>query len=373
LLNNLLGLFHISKNKNPLLGVFCSKSVTQWLSAQVATHNVKALVEANQKVGIHLFFFSLNDVNFSNDEIHGYYYDREESKWKRTRFPYPDAIYKRSGVSVKEIHRYKTLLKVMKKYDIKMLNSFSQLEKWPVHKHLLQYQKLRPNLPETLTYGSENDLCKMFDSFDSLYLKASTGSLGRQVLRVNKLTTGFGCTYYRRNLKKIHVDTMSELIGFVSKFFRGQFFIIQEAIDLLTVSDRLVDMRAEVQRNGRGKIEIVAIPIRVGLKGAPVTQHSDSYPFEYLKDLFSYSEREIKHFQSMIHPFLEDVYTATEEYCGQCCEMGIDFGIDKNHHLYFIEANSIPTKVSIQKAYDPQTVARAYENVLHYATFIVNQ
>jgi hypothetical protein len=43
--------------------------------------------------------------------------------------------------------------------------------------------------------------------------------------------------------------------------------------------NKLIDMRAELQRNGPGSLDIIGIPVRLGAPGSPITTHADAYRF----------------------------------------------------------------------------------------------
>lgn len=64
------------------------------------------------------------------------------------------------------------------------------------------------------------------------------------------------------------------------------------------------------------------------------------------------------------------MYQSIEQEYGQIGELGIDFAIDKEGKLWFIEANSQSAKVSLMKAYDAVNVEKAFLNPLEYAKFL---
>ncbi|GAB7388720.1 hypothetical protein BSNK01_25580 [Bacillaceae bacterium] len=86
-----------------------------------------------------------------------------------------------------------------------------------------------------------------------------------------------------------------------------------------------------------------------------------------------YSDREIQRLTQMMHEFLFSIYEAIEQVYGNFGEIGIDFGLDRDGKLWFIEPNSKSAKVSLMKAYDAQTVRRAFLNPLNYAKYLYEQ
>ena len=68
--------------------------------------------------------------------------------------------------------------------------------------------------------------------------------------------------------------------------------MIQKAIDLIKINDSKVDFRAELQRDGEGKINIIGVSARIGESQSPITIHSSAYPIEkFFKEFLFYSDR----------------------------------------------------------------------------------
>jgi hypothetical protein len=71
-----------------------------------------------------------------------------------------------------------------------------------------------------------------------------------------------------------------------------------------------------------------------------------------------YSKEKMEAFRSAVHEFLFSVYEYIENNYSEYAEIGIDFAIDTNEKIWFIEANSQSTKVSLNKAYGKAVLFR---------------
>lgn len=323
--------------------------------------------------GVQIYYFSLKDIDYEKYRIDGIYYDRQQEHWIGQSFSFPDIIYMRGVPDLrdKELQRFLDLIASMK---LRLVNKLLLFNKWDVHQLLSKYDAICPHLPETRLFRSQtDDLIPMLRRYGSVYLKACQGRRGRQVLRVTQLAGSYYQYHYfvdRPVSGKLSGGRLSSLL---QKFFNNQDFIIQQPINLINYSDRKVDLRAEVQRDGRGQLEVVAVPVRVGCVQSPITTHASSYPFdEFFSTHLGYKSADVESLQIQLQTLLILIYETIEKHYGPFGEMGIDMGLDKNNRLWFIECNSQSAKVSLINAYRGQTLLKAFTNPLDYACFIVS-
>lgn len=294
---------------------------------------------------------------------------------KKKSFSYPDVLYKRGGSDISgKAQRKKEVifLKQLKELGVQPLNYQTGFNKWRMIQKLHRYSTISPHIPNTVKLSSPSEIDEMLKKHSKVYIKACKGRRGKQVMRVSKKIDGtYEYRYYNNQLFIGTMNHLDKLMEFVYRSFGVKNLIVQQAINLLEVNDSVVDFRAEIQRNGDGKLEIVAIPVRISQKKAPITTHASSYQFEqFFKIFLNYSDKEIANKKEQINHFLINVYQSIEQEYGQIGELGIDFAIDKEDKIWFIEANSQSAKVSLMKAYDAMNVEKAFLNPLEYAKFL---
>lgn len=357
--------------KRPIVGVILgNKQIPTKLIHRYP--RLKKLVEANKEANTTLIFFTHDDVDLHRKTVSGTYFNESEKVWERDLFPLPDVIYVRGGSGSK----IRDLLEQFDELGIKRINPIHAFNKGELYEQLNHDDKVRPFLPQTENVEDMEEIKSMIRKLGKVYVKARRGRKGTKVMRIEKRARGnyvYSYSILGRLVRK-QVNSMESLEQAVKGFFGDRKVIVQKAIDLVTVkSNRLVDFRAELQRNKQGKIDIVGICIRIGRKNSPITTHSEAFRYDdYLKKLFPrYSAQQINALKNKIKAFLIDVYTGVEKQYGKFGEIGIDFAVDKKGKIWLIECNAQSAKVSIVKAYGTKA-RQAFLNPLEYAKTITN-
>ncbi|KUO49050.1 MAG: hypothetical protein APF76_10510 [Desulfitibacter sp. BRH_c19] len=354
----------------PILGILIKDThANKLLKKQEPPLKYLEVIKANEQAKITIYFFSSG--NLDENVINGIIFNKNSGNWEIQQFPYPDVIYKLYGTK-KEEGLDRKLAKQLKKRKIKTLNYLFTFNKWDVLKHLSRHENLAPHLPHTIYYNTSDDLKNMLNLFPKVYLKHCQSGLGRGVICISKLPEGsYEFRYYINKLYVLIVNDFTRLIREVHKFYSNKEFIIQEAIDLIKIDNSIVDMRAELQKNGNGDIIISALPVRISNSNAPITTHANCMKFEsFFKGYMNYSDEEIFKLKIRITHLLNIIYKCIEDCYGSSGELSIDLGLDKRGHLWFIENNCISSKVSFYKAYDKNSIHNSYLNLLEYAKFL---
>jgi hypothetical protein len=358
-----------SSTKHPIVGVYLGSGSIPLSEIRKYFRLIK-LVEANKQAGTTLTFFTAKDLNFSKEKFKGAYFDEKGKRWHKKTFPFPDVVYIRGGGGETD-----SILKKMDSLGIKRVNPIHAFNKNELYQYLNEDQNLRPHLPTTVNIEKRNEIKKTILMFRKAYVKAHRGRKGLQVMRIEKLPKKTGYLYSYSIIGKLvrrKANNMQSLLKNISTFFGDKKVIVQRAIDLVKISNnRLVDFRAEVQRNKNSEIDIVGVCVRVGNPNSPITTHSSAYRYDvYLPKLFPhYSAKQLIVLKKNIKEFLHQVYLGVEKKYGKFGEIGIDFAVDKRGKIWLIECNAQSAKVSIVKAYGSQA-ERVFLNPLEYAKTI---
>lgn len=365
---------------NPLIGVFTNNGVIRKLNKQKRNFKsyfrIDFLTKESIKADIPLYFFSIYDVDFKNSTVRGTYFNQHKGIWKKKKFPLPDILYDKGGGFLKsQKKKAKRIRRKFSELGIKTLNSQHYFDKWITYKSLKMDPEILPHLPQTERCDNLNDLKAFMNGKDKIYIKGIYGSRGKKVVCLKKTEDGiYELNYFIEKLVSRKEQSLEDVYDFLTSFLGNEKFIIQQAISLMVINDKLIDFRAELQRNKSGELEVVAVPVRFGVKQSPITIHSEAYSFdEFFRKFFNYSENEIIQKKNEVDNFLKKVYESVEAYFGPFGEIGIDFGMDDQGDLWLIECNAKSAKVSLCKAYDEETVKKAFLNPLEYAKFIYNK
>lgn len=361
----------------PVIGIFSSNGLVSKTNAQAPHFRMIETMNANKAVNAIVYFFTIKDVDFYTKRINGTYFNYDKEQWEKKYFPYPDILYDRGGGALKsqksisdyirnEIQNDKELIKINSKY---------YFDKWDLHKALVQYEKIRPNLPLTVLWTKQEDLLQMFHESSAVYIKDCLGSNGLGVARVIKFSDkDYELSHFFNRTYKYNLSSFDELLNTIDTIFEGKKVIIQSAIDLLQLNDRNIDMRATVQKDGNGKLSVTAFPVRLGKLDCPITSTisgSSVYRLDYFfKEFFSYSQLEVDKLQRKVTQFLLTCYKCIEDIYGDFGELGIDYAIDKSGKIWFIECNAKPGKDTVYLSYDKATIQKAFQNPLEYGKYL---
>ena len=365
----------IKKELNkPVVAVFVSRRVINNLKSQKCNRyfRIKKLVDVNVIAQTTLYFFTYQDVDFEHLRIKGIYYDYDKNIWAEKDFPFPDVLYDRVKGKSRRRAVLNNVREKFKEMGIKKINPLDYFDKWELYQLLEKNDSLRPHLPLTRCLESTEDLKILLKKSRCIYLKACRGSRGKQVMSINKISKDrYEYRFYSKDVVVGEVSDLYALFRLIHSFFHGRKVLVQQAINLLTVDKCIIDIRGELQRNGEGKLEVTAAPVRIGTKDAPISTRGKSYPFEVLfKNYFNLSDDEVRNLKNKVDSFLIDVYQYIEQSYGLFGEIGIDIGIDKQGNLWIIECNSKSAKVSLCNTGDQETIEKGFLNPLEYARYI---
>lgn len=208
----------------------------------------------------------------------------------------PDILYDKGGGFLKsQKKKAKRIRRKFSELGIKTLNSQHYFDKWITYKALKKYPEILPHLPQTERCDNLNDLKAFMNGKDKIYIKGIYGSRGKKVVCLKKTEDGiYELNYFIEKLVSRKEQSLEDVYDFLTSFLGNEKFIIQQAISLMVINDKLIDFRAELQRNKSGELEVVAVPVRFGVKQSPITIHSEAYSFdEFFRKFFNYSENEI--------------------------------------------------------------------------------
>lgn len=360
-----------TEGQSPVMAVLVSRSAICNLQKQIVSPRIQLLVKANREIKNILYYFSLREVMLKERRIQGFYWDARYDIWLNKEFPLPDILYIRGGVSKKYAQIFNSLFALVSRSG-KVIN-YPRLNKWQLYQIMAKDPLIKSCLPSAREVNNPGDIKMMLRSNNAVYLKSQLGRKGQNVMRIETLAGDLYRYCYFRHGQLIVRQTFSikKLLAAVNTFFHGKSILIQKAIQLMEFENKLLDMRAEMQRNGRGELEIVGIAARMGKPGSPITTHGEAYPFEhFFLDKMGYTKEKLGNIITVIHKFLFKVYKLIEDNYGEYVEIGIDFAIDVNERIWLIEANSQSTKVSLEKAFNEEVLSRAYKNILQYARFL---
>lgn len=358
----------------PVIGVFVGKSYIKKLKNQNPRERTIELIKANQHAKTILYFFCIQGVDYKNTKVEGYFFEEESNAWKKNIFPFPDVLYDRgSGKPNKRFPRQKFRNKLERETPAQNFNAQHYFDKYDLYKKLSKFKEMKEHLPKTILYTHPRDLIQ-FKNKKETYIKKCIGSNGRHIMKIKKLSNnGYKYSLFIKKVVKNNVKHFKDVVNIIDKLYPRNKSVIQEGIKVPSQNGGNIDMRATLQRDGKGDLGITSIVVRVGEKGSPVTSTrtgSTCYRFEEFYEKILSSKEDVQELRNKIDEFLFKVYDCTEKSYDKFGEIGIDFALDKKGKIWFIECNAKPAKDAMYKSYDQQTIRKAFQYPLEYSKYI---
>lgn len=211
--------------------------------------------------------------------------------------------------------------------------------KWVKTATLLSHSSIAPHIPPTRKFTADN-LKAMLDAHQMVVVKPVVGAGGHGVIKVAHDTKGYAYTYYSQTKR---FASFGALIGALNKKRRGRSYLIQKGINLATVDGRPIDYRVKYVKTENGWV-YRAIVGRIAKKGLFVTNLCRggklvSGAQGISRSLSPAQVTEKKQKMRELTVLSTGVLEAKYPGIGQ---LGFDYGIDKQGHIWIFEVNTRP-------------------------------
>lgn len=336
----------------PLIGIMVSRSKKRGLPPYTSQNNLlhgflNHALHANY-VG---FTFFPEDVDMNNHKISGFFLTADEGSrlvWKKHNFPLPDVVYDR--VMFRSLERKKATKEVTSFFIRNNVQYFNPkfLSKWETYQILQTNPKLHSYLPDTKKYETPELLLKFLGKYQTVYLKPTNGSLGKDIVRISCIPEGFRFQYRKKKKAFTGVwPTPRELSNELPKLVNSKFYIMQQGLDLIRYNERVFDIRVLMQKDGHGIWGNTATVARIAQSGSifpNIAAGGAAKNMESLwRDLTSADWSNSRTYENTIQISL-DALNTLEKHFGIFVEAGLDIGIDALGNIWIIEINSKPSR-----------------------------
>ncbi len=242
---------------------------------------------------------------------------------------------------------------------------------------LVKNPELNKHIPATQRMD-KTSLQGMLEKYGMVYIKPCCGSLGKGVIRVERLSAG-GEAGRSDDAGSVRSDPeqkeryryqagtrVSSFTGY-DKLYRalagetlGKPYLVQKGIRLLTYESRPFDIRVMVQRSPKGKWEATGIAGRVAHPRKVVTNGSQGgtiYPVETLLESHTSQTKRTDLIDSMNRLGVKAAVQLSGTYPG-LREIGVDIALGKGLHPWILEVNTYPDPCPFTKLPDDRMLRR---------------
>ncbi|MFB5677829.1 YheC/YheD family protein [Paenibacillus terreus] len=370
----MLDLHAVSK---PMLGVLVS---TARGSVPIGEPGFcRRLIRMGRRLGIHVAAFNAGGIHPESGRINGFVH--RDGAWHTCSFPLPDIIYNRC-CNYREGRTARSRLRRMASGLGRPCTflSGSLPGKWRVYVTLRHDSRLSGYLPLTVQF-SKDRLRDLLSRHQSVFLKPQSGMQGKRTLCLQKQYNSGEAPFSLRGRDRsnrpffLAYSSFDEAYDWIAAFIRGRPYIIQPFLDLHSSTGRPFDVRALVQKDGKGQWTLTGTAVREGEPGSLTSNlHGGGTAREaagYLQDQFGTQKassvlKKINQLSMDIPPVLESRY-------GRLGELGIDFGIDRSGRLWILEVNSKPGRAVFTEIGDQAGAVAAVTRPLLYARHLMHR
>lgn len=297
------------------------------------------------------YFFTASSVDLTEKKVKAITFIPKQNKYDFCYLPIPNIVYERC-FNFRKGERYsKRILKRKFKddFNVKFINNVNSLGKWELCVALTKYPEIRKYLPETMLYRTFDDVIKMLNKNDFIFIKSSYGSMGKEVISIEKHNNGYNLNYYDNGLKDLSLSSINDIKNIVTSFIGNKKYIIQQGIRLLTFEGRCMDLRIYSMKNEYGKWESIFKFARIAKGNLSITNYSAGGDLTNYEQIYLDLKAEHKYIEVPSCEKLEEAASILSSYIekefGAMGEIGVDIGIDTSGSIWIIEANATPDKV----------------------------
>ncbi|GHH99574.1 YheC/YheD family endospore coat-associated protein [Neobacillus kokaensis] len=316
-----------------------------------------------------IILFTADGIDVKNKQVQGFAYNPREHVWVKGVFPFPSAVFLRR--TIKESIR-KTLQKLIADH---FFNSHI-FNKWEMWQWFSGNHQLRKHLPETVLAQNMEDVKRLMLVYRKIFIKPRAGMQGTGIYQLSYDGQEYKLSY---RIKGRNITTILRNWEAVQKYFQTELnlerCIVQQKISLLRNNNRVMDIRVLAAKNHNGVWTVPGMVTKFGEVDSIVSNISSGGSAE-------------KGWLSLMELYKEDPKMAFKKYMEiekiaiLCCEalekrglhlgyVGIDIGIDEDHHLWIIEINNRSPDMTIAlDAADLQLYYQIKTAPIHYAKWL---
>lgn len=359
--------------ENPYVGILVNDTLFNGIPQRNTIYEaIHYYSEAGKEYGVTPCYFRIHDVRIDTMKV--YAYIPSGDRFVREWINLPKVIHNRA---IYLDHASYQELESWTQHGIILFNRWNRYSKLLIHQILLKDAIIRPHMPGTYAANLTN-LKMMMNAYDSLIIKPTNSSIGRGIMKLDRVATGWRLIYpasmriSNRIWRQIRFSNQLPLS--LQKKLQKRSYIIQQCLPLALYDGRPFDLRISVQRGECGEWGITGIVAKVAspkhfltnvAQGGEVMSLSDILANEYpsldptfvFQQIADFTMRVAKHLSTEL-PNLADI--------------GLDIGITNHGFPLFIECNSKDQRYSFKEANMMDEWKSTFFKPMAYARFLLD-
>lgn len=222
-----------------------------------------------------------------------------------------------------------------------------------VYRRLLQSKACARYIPVTKVLHHMEQLEGLLEEYPGgLFLKPSHGMQGRGVLTLRKGSGSYEVSGRTRSnkayVKQFHdIELLSRHISAATC---GRTYLVQPFLRLMTPDGEPFDMRFLVQKDAKGRWHVTGAAARTGCEGSVTSNLHGGGTAKPLDTLLAaiYDSQAAEQIVAEISCLALRIAEILDRSFGRFAELGLDFGVEPDGSIWFIEANSKPGRMAFR-------------------------
>lgn len=377
----------------PLIGLFTVRNILPDATFGSQEPSLLALANSSENLGGLVFVFCPEDINWDRSLVTGYVPDIEHSPghsssqpatsgWLPIVVPLPDVVYDR--LPSRTIEARPEVLEAKTRLTEQPNSLYFNpmfLDKWETHLILSKTgdpSEVAKYLPPTKLVEKPEDIHEFIMHYKSVFLKPSSGSLGRRIIKIHLDQAGHFNYFYRSRDKNTISGSTADfhvLINLLRPVMGKRTYIVQKDLALARYEDCPFDIRVLAQKDGRGNWRRTKIYVRKAAPDSFLSNLSDGAKpkaiTEVLREVFNADFQAPYGLGEDIRRAVREIPPALEKGTGKIWgELGIDLGIDQLGRIWLIEINSKPFRALVSESGSIKIIRRSLMRPLEFAKYL---
>lgn len=298
-------------------------------------NKISAYLASYEQVGGTIIAFALSGVNTRRRTIRGYVFNPRAKRWVIGTYGYPSSLFIKSGmIPVRYRQHFQSVM------GMTIFNNFNY-DKWKMYQ-LLQTAGLGRYLPPSQLYQQPDELLRFLQRDAQAYLKPIRGSQGKAILKITRSASGYLVrSRVEGSNRKRFLATDQQFLAFARKRLRPRAYMMQRAIRLYSVHNRILDFRIIMVKNRLGEWQDMGLITRYGRPGSVVSNIKAGGSAETgertLRKTLGLTEHQAARMRQKLSLLAHKVARSLDAAGIHCGNMGVDIGIDTARRVWIIE------------------------------------
>ncbi|OIU70797.1 YheC/YheD family endospore coat-associated protein [Rossellomorea aquimaris] len=328
---------------------------------------LKRWVKSYQRIKGLVIIFPLSEVKEGAVTVKGFCYNpaRKDGRWTEGTFPFPDAVFNRPVAGTG--NKYHLLDRLT---GGRFFNSRGT-GKWEFYQALYKNPAARDLVPYTEKFADFEQLFSMLETYAVLYLKKRFGARGYGIIQIKKERKHIRVTRVVKGKQvKEYFHTKEECVTSLKNIVKKNRYIIQRGVPFET-NRKQVDFRGYIQKDSSMEWKLRGFIGRLAKPESVITNLRYTEKIlpgeEALKEYYGFDDSKASVAAERIKDACIKAGESLDMNIGHFGDVALDFIIDGEGDIYFLEANSNYGHESFGKIKALELRDRVFRSPLEYA------